>query len=102
MATEHTRIDITQVTDFAQLAEEVRREGRPRMVTRNNEDFVEVKPARARARSRSKTPTAADPVAAREAVLTDTFGAWKDLVDADELKRELNEAQSDDRPAPRL
>ena len=40
--------------------------------------------------------------AEREAALAATFGAWKDLVDPEQFKRELAEAQSDDRPAPHL
>lgn len=52
-------------------------------------------PRRQRGRRRVQT---ADPVTQREAALTRTFGTWKGLVDAEQLKRELSEAQSDDRP----
>jgi hypothetical protein len=55
MAAEYTRIDITQVTDFPRLAEEVSRSGRTHVVTRNDEELVEVKPAHRRSRRHGKT-----------------------------------------------
>jgi hypothetical protein len=98
MATEITRTDISNAPDLIRLADEVRREGRPRVLTRDDEELVMVSPIRTR-RRRTKAGPTADPVAQREATLARTFGAWKNLVDGERLKREFAEAQSDDRPA---
>jgi hypothetical protein len=64
MAAEHARIDIQQVTDFRRLAEEVSREGRPRVVTRNDEELVVVSPAKRRrpASKRTQPVTEDDPL----------------------------------------
>ncbi|MFN8559857.1 MAG: hypothetical protein U0531_21735 [Dehalococcoidia bacterium] len=92
-------IDIGAMPDLARLAEEVARTGMARVLQRDHEDVARLVPMRRRG-SRPARP--ADPVAERTATLANTFGAWKDLVNADQLKRELYEAQSDDRPALQL
>ncbi len=92
-------IDLATMPDLARLADEVARTGTARVLQRDKKNVAVLVPARAggrRRRGRGTTP------ADRAATLAITFGAWKDLVDADQLKRELTEAQSDDRPALQL
>jgi hypothetical protein len=97
MAAEHTRIDITQV-DFPRLAEEVRRSGRTHVVTRNDEELVEVKPARQRSQRRGKPTSADDPlwnivgIGAADGPPTDV---------ARNVDTYLAEAYADTHPAPR-
>ena len=89
---------VTGNPELERLAEEVARTQSPRRLTRGATNVAVLIPAR-RAGRKMRTNKAA---AEREAALAATFGAWKDLVDPEQLKRELAEAQSDDRPAPHL
>ena len=99
MARKSPPIDLSTMPELARLAEEVARTGKARVLQHDRRDVARIVPAQRRG---SRLPAPRDAVAEREAALASTFGAWKHLVDADALKRELNEAQSDDRPALEL
>jgi hypothetical protein len=91
-------IDISAMPELARLAEEVARTGTARVLRRDEEDIAVLVPARLPRRRKADTATPEE----REASLSSTFGAWSGLVDGEQLKRELVEAQSDDRPALQL
>ena len=99
MTQELPPIDITSNPELARLVEEVARTQSPRRLTRGATDVAVLIPARRVGRTKR---TDGDDAAERAAALATTFGAWKELVDPEQLKRELAEAQSDDRPAPDL
>jgi prevent-host-death family protein len=94
MASELAPIDIRHVPELAHLVDEVQTTRKPRRITRDNEDVAVLMPARPRLpRLRGKRVTQADIDAAMS-----VFGAWKDQVDPETLKRELRELQVDDKP----
>ena len=97
MASELQPIDIRTIPELDRLVEEVRTTGKPRRLRRDNTDVAILSPTRPRRRPKGKTITPADRAAARSA-----FGAWKDIVDPEELKRQLNDLQVDDRPPLKL
>ena len=86
-------LDINDLPEVARLAREVAA-NHQRVVLRDGDRDVAVitpaQPARRRGRRISQSDI--------EAALG-TAGAWEGLVDFDQLKRELREAQWDDRPA---
>ena len=79
--------------DLVRLAEEVARTGTPRVLRRGDEEVAVLSPAKARRRFKVKRITEED-IAASLA----TAGSWKDLVDTEQLKRDLDAARSDDSP----
>ena len=89
-------LDEIHEPELARLAREVRRTQIPIVLRENGQDVVIISPASRtpRRRRQGKTVTQADVDAALA-----TAGAWKGLIDADQFKRDLNEAQSDDRSA---
>ena len=89
-------LDEIHESELARLAREVRRTRTPIVLRESGQDLAIMSPAgRApRRRRRGKAVTQADIDAALA-----TAGAWKDLIDVDQFKQDLNEAQSDDRPA---
>lgn len=91
MAQEQQAINVSNNPALRQLVEEVARTRQPK-VLRVDESQAEVVllPAKPRSRRAALTP------AKREEILRATFGAWKGLIDADQLKRELNELQRDE------
>jgi hypothetical protein len=89
-------VDVSSMPDLARLAEEVARTGTSRRLQRDNKDLARLVPARRR--SRRRRSTAPDSLTSLET----TFGAWSGLVDGEQLKRELADAQSDSRPAAEL
>jgi hypothetical protein len=93
MTREAAAIDISRMPDLAQLAEEVARTGIPRLLRRGDEDIAVLSPARPKRRPRGKRVTQADIDAALSVV-----GSWKDIEAAETLKRELDEARSDNSP----
>src|SRR5215211_1643212 len=98
MASELAPIDIRHVPELAHLVDEVQTTRKPRRITRDNEDVAILMPARPRSpRLRGKRVTQADIDAAMS-----VFGAWKDQVDPETLKRELRELQVDDKPSIEL
>jgi hypothetical protein len=93
MTRETAAIDISTMPDLAQLAEEVARTRIPRLLRRGDEDIAVLSPARPKRRPRGKRVTQADIDAALSVV-----GSWKDIEAAETLKRELDEARSDNSP----
>ena len=97
MTRETTAIDISTMPDLARLAEEVARTRTPRLLRRGDEDIAVLSPARPKRRPRGKRVTQADIDAALGAI-----GSWKGIVDTERLKRELDEARSDNSPPVEL
>ena len=95
MTREVTHIDISTMPEISRLAKEVARDGRPRVLRADGTDLAVLSPVRSRSRRKGKTVTEADIDAALAA-------SWKGLVDPDRLKRELDQARSDDRPPVEL
>ncbi len=96
MTREATPIDISSMPEVACLAQEVATTGRPRLLRQDDKDLAILSPARPSPRRRpGKAVTQADIDAALAA-------SWKELVDPEQLKRELDEARSDDRPPVEL
>ena len=83
--------------DLARLAEEVARTRTPRVLRRGHEDIAVLSPARPTRRSAGKRVTEEDIAASLAAA-----GSWKDLVDAERLKRDLDAARSDNSPPVEL
>jgi hypothetical protein len=86
-----THIDVSGSPELLRLAEEVRATNTPRVLSRNHEPIAVVVPLRRHPSPRRPSP---EDVAAT----ISSAGAWKDLVDAEELKRQIREARSDHRP----
>jgi hypothetical protein len=95
MTREAVSIDISTMPDLARVAEEVASTRTPRILTRGDKEIAVVFPASPRRRRRAKPVTDADIEAALAA-------SWVGLVEPDALKRELDDARSDDRPPVRL
>jgi hypothetical protein len=84
-------LDVSNAPELLRLAEEVRASNTPRVLSRDDEPLAVVMPVRPRRRARR--PTAED-----LAATLSTAGAWKGLVDTEELKQQIKEARSDHRP----
>ncbi len=95
MTRELAPIDVSAMPDVARLAQEVARTRTPIVLREGGEDVAVLSPAPAKRRRAAKPVTDAD-------IATALGASWEGLVDPDALKRELDEARSDDRPAPRL
>lgn len=92
MAQELTPIDITAIQDFPRLVDEVRATGKARRIQRDRTDLAILQPAPPRTRrARTRPISQADIDAALAA-------SWEGLVDAEQLKQELDEARGDRRP----
>ena len=95
MTRELAPIDVSAMPDVARLAQEVARTGRPRVLRQDGTDLAVISPARRRGGRTDKGVTEADIAAALSA-------SWDGLIDPEQLKRELDEARSDDRPPVQL
>lgn len=87
MTTEYAPIDISNVPDLLDIAEEVRRTKRPRLLRRANEDLAIISPVRTAAQSSLKKKSSADMDA-----FWSSFGSWKD-VDTEALKADIYESR---------
>ena len=97
MTREAARIDISTMPDLARLAEEVARTRTPRVLRRGDEDLAILSPTTPKRRRRGKRVTEEDIAASLAAA-----GSWKELVDGEQLKRELDAARSDNSPPVEL
>ncbi|MBI2953071.1 MAG: hypothetical protein HYY30_02065 [Chloroflexi bacterium] len=98
MGREPKPMDIGDLPELLRVVEEVRKTQVPRVLRRNKEDLAILMPAGHITRSRPKrVKTKVDREAFRSA-----FGAWKDIVDADALKRDLASARGSRRPPVEL
>ena len=97
MTREAAPIDLSTMPDLARLAREVARDGRPRVLREDGADVAVLSPARPRLRLKGKRITEADIADSLAAA-----GAWKDLLDTEQLKRDLDAARSDNSPPVRL
>lgn len=97
MAREHLKpMDISNIPELLRLAEEVHATNEPRVLRRDDEDLVEVRPIVSKHRTK-RTPTKAD----REAFLS-AAGSWKGLIDAEAFKAEIRASRGSDRPTGTL
>jgi hypothetical protein len=89
------QLDVTDNPAVRQIAEEVCRTHTRVVLSRAGEPIAEVRPLGHR---RGNKRPASESVSAFLA----TAGAWKGLVDAEELKRQLKESRGDHRPPVEL
>jgi hypothetical protein len=94
MASEQQPIDISSMPDLLRLAEEVRATKQARMLQRDHEDLAMLVPVAKLPALR--LPARKNPKTAREAIEA-SAGGWKGLIDAEQLKKDLQEARSSDR-----
>jgi hypothetical protein len=97
MTREAIRVDIATSPDLVTLAEEVARSQTPLVITRGDEELAIISPTGPKRRRKGKRITEEDIAASLAAA-----GSWKDIVDGERLKRELDEARSDNSPPVRL
>jgi hypothetical protein len=97
MVAEPIPVDVDSIPGLAALAEEVRRTGTPRLLRRDGEDVALLMPP-ARPKRRRRKPTPEEALRALEA----SFGAWKGLVDGEQLKRDLKASRGNRRPPVQL
>ena len=97
MTREAARIEISTMPDLARLAEEVARTRTPRVLRRGDEDLAVLSPAKPKRRRTWKRPSEEDIARSLAAA-----GSWKGIVDTERLKRELDEARSDNSPPVEL
>lgn len=101
------RIDVSSLPELARVADEVARSQRSHVLQRGTTAIAIIAPVRSR-RKRERSTIVRGRVshrgaarlmtaAQREAVLA-SVGGWKGLVDAEQLKRDLDAARGDDRP----
>ena len=96
MTKEVISTDITGMPDLIRLAQEVATTGKTRLLKNADGELAVLSPVRPpRARRATVRPL-------QRAAIEALAGAWEGRVDPEELKRELREAQWDDRPAARL
>src|SRR5688500_60171 len=89
--------DIHSVPELLHIVEEIRDTKATRVITRNGEDLAVLSPVKAIRRA-SRPRTKAD----YEAFLA-SAGGWKDLVDTEQLKRDIAASRSiSSRPPVRL
>jgi hypothetical protein len=89
------QIDITDTPELLRLAEEVNVTRTPRILSRDDEPLAVVVPITRHRRGRA--PSDADLAATLASA-----GAWKGLVDAGALKREIKDARGSTRPPVEL
>jgi hypothetical protein len=90
MTREAAPIDISTKPELARIVRELTEDGRPRVLREADKDVAVISPLRPKRHRRGKQVTQAD----IEAVLS-VVGSWTDLEYAERLKRELDEARSD-------
>ncbi len=89
------QVDVTGTPDLLRLAEEVSATRTPRILSRDHEPLAVVVPI-------IKTRRGSTPSDADLAATLASAGAWKGLVDAEALKREIKEARGSSRPPAEL
>ena len=97
MASEPEYTDITDYPDLIRLVEEVEASEEPRLLRRGTRDVAMLVPLRTRPRPGSRKPTPEDV----EAFLA-AAGGWSDLVDTEQLKRDVYTARGSNRPPVEL
>ena len=93
MAKELAPIDISKSPDMLRIAEEVQATNSPRILRRDNEDIAVVMPIQRRRRVGDRDPHKAFLSAA---------GGWKNLIDPEALKRNLEASRGSDRASVEL
>lgn len=91
MAAERHVIDVSNNPALRKLVEETARTLQPKVLRVDaSQAEVVLMPAKLRSRRPTLTP------AKREDLLRATFGAWKSLIEPNQLKQELSELQRDE------
>ncbi len=101
MSQELAPIDISQtsVPSLADLAEEVRRTKRPRVLRRADQDVAIISPVRKAVRRSPFKPKSQADIAA----FLSAAGGWKDVVDTDKLREDITASRAlPIRPRPEL
>lgn len=83
-----TPIDITNLPDLRKIAEEVEATNIPRVLKRENKTVAVIMPAPRATAEKKRGKTQAD----YEAFLS-AAGGWKDLVDTEQLKKDIYESR---------
>ena len=101
MAQEARHINISDLGEapaWEHLIAEVRATKTPAIIRADGEDAVELRPIHPTSHRRPIAP----PSPADDAVFWSAAGAWKDLVDGEQLKKDLATARGSDRPPVNL
>jgi len=94
MAVGHETIDISKNPDLLRLAEEVRRRNTSTVLRNGDEDVAVVMPvADSGKRKAPRSPFKQKSQADIDAFLA-SAGGWKDLVDTEQLKRDIAESRA--------
>ncbi len=94
MASEHETIDISHNPDLLRLAEEVRRRNQSAVLRNGDEDVAIVMPVAGDTKRKARrSPFTRKSQADIDAFLA-SAGGWKDLVDTEQLKREIAESRA--------
>ena len=96
MAGVRRSIDVSDIPALKNLIAEARATNRPRLLRAGDEDLALLIPLHTRVQ-RHRVKSEADLRALRSA-----FGAWKGLIDPEELKSSIREARGSDRPPVEL
>ncbi len=83
-----TPIDISTIPDLARIVKEVEATKKPRKLMRDNMTVAVISPAKGAAAIKKRGKTRAD----YDAFLS-AAGGWKDLVDTEQLKKDIYESR---------
>ena len=92
MARELPPIDISRNPELVRLTDEVKATNQPRPLQRDHRVVAMLVPVRAKLKRAAR-----DEQADYDAFLA-SAGGWKDLIDAEQLKKDIREARGSDRP----
>ena len=96
MASEQKAIDITDNPAVIRLVDEVQAGEEPRVLRRGDDEVAIIVPLRTIPATESRT------TAEQDAIFFSSFGAWRGLVDAETLTRDIYAARGSNRPAVEL
>jgi hypothetical protein len=88
-------LDISRFPELLSVVEEVRSSGHSRVLTRGDEEIAVIVPVAHSRRYQSVVPRARRDI---EAMLS-SAGAWRGIVDAEQLKADIRASRGSDRPA---
>lgn len=93
MSPSAVRTDVSQMPDVLALAEEVARTGIPHLLERAEQTLAIISPLRPNSLRRRRVT----PRSGHESLLS-AFGAWKDSIDPEAMKRMIRDGREDGRP----
>ena len=94
MAHDYETLDITHHPDLLRLAEEVRRTNTPTVLRRDNEDLAVLMPVAEGATRKARRSSIRKKSQADIDAFLSSAGGWKDLVDTEQLKRDIAESRA--------